>query len=84
MDGKKLLNNKYLMGSISLTSIDMEISSPRHLFEILKTISELFCKLSLLEDKFEIEMNKHNVPEDNRIAVHYHMVSGEIAEFKFE
>jgi len=83
LEGKKPLNKKYPMGSISLSSIDMKITSPRHLFEILKTISEMFGKLSRLEEKFETQMNEQKIPEDERIAVHYHMVGGEIAEFKF-
>lgn len=83
LEGNKPLNKTYPMGSISLNSIDMKISSPRHLFEILKTISEMYGKLSRLKEKFENQMNEHNIPEDERIAVHYHVVGGEIAEFKF-
>lgn len=83
LEGNKPLNKTYPMGSISMSSIDMKIASPRHLFEILKTLSEMFGKLSRLEEKFENEMNEQKIPEDERIAVHYHMVGGEIAEFKF-
>jgi hypothetical protein len=82
--GKKPLNERYPMGSISLSSYDMKISSPKQLFEILKTISEMFGNLSRLQEKFDKQMDDENISEEDRIAVHYHVVGGEIAEFKFE
>ena len=81
--GKKPLNERYPMGSISLSSFDMKISSPKQLFEILKTISEMFGNLARLKEKFEKQMDEKNIPDEERIDVHYHMVGGEIAEFKF-
>ncbi|MHA1211245.1 MAG: hypothetical protein ACTSSH_02175, partial [Candidatus Heimdallarchaeota archaeon] len=38
--GEKPKNKRYPIGSISISSIDMKISTPRHLFEILNVITE--------------------------------------------
>ncbi|NHJ48450.1 MAG: hypothetical protein FK733_11760 [Asgard group archaeon] len=82
--GAKPKNKDYPIGSIAISSIDMKISKPKHLFEILKVVSEMFAELYRLQDKFTKEMDASDIPEENRIAVHYHTVGGEIAEFDFE
>lgn len=82
--GAKPKNVDYPIGSISISSIDMKISKPRHLFEILKVISEMFGQLFRLQEKITKEMDSNNIPDENRITVHYHTVGGEIAEFEFE
>ncbi len=82
--GAKPINADYPIGSISIDSIDMKISKPRHLFEILKVISEMYGQLYRLQEKITKEMNDNSIPEEKRITVHYHTVGGEIAEFKFE
>ena len=64
--------------------IDLKISKPRHLFEILKTIAEMYGELSRLQEKFTKEMNDQSVPEEKRIDVHYHTVGGELKEFELE
>ncbi|MHA1504927.1 MAG: hypothetical protein ACTSPT_07045 [Candidatus Heimdallarchaeota archaeon] len=82
--GAKPKNKNYPFGSISISSIDMKIYSPRQLFEILMVISETFGKLARLEEKFTKEMDKKSISEEERISVHYHFVGGEVAEFEFE
>lgn len=84
LDGGKPVEEIYPMGSIALNSIDMKIYSPRQLFEILKVISEMFGNLARLQEKFTKQMKEKNIPEDKQIAVHYHLVGGEIAEFEFK
>jgi DNA-binding MarR family transcriptional regulator len=82
--GAKPINTDYPLGSISISTIDLKISKPRQLFEILKVVSEMFSKLNQLQEKFTKEMDAESIPEDKRIPIHYHAVGGEIAEFKFE
>ena len=82
--GAKPKNKNYPFGSISISSIDMKIYSPKQLFEILMVISESFGKLARLGDKFTKDMDKKEIPEEERISVHYHVVGGEVAEFEFE
>lgn len=84
INGAKPKNARYPIGSISISSIDMKISTPKHLFEILLVISEMFGKLSRLQEKFTKEMQKQEIAEDDQIAVHYHVVGGEVAEFELE
>ncbi len=82
--GAKPKNKQYPIGSISISNIDLKISTPRHLFEILKLIAEMYGKLSRLQEKFTKEMDDQSVPEEKRIDLHYHTVGGELAEFELE
>ncbi len=82
--GAKPKDKEYPIGSISISMIDLKISKPRHLFEILKTIAEMYGELSRLQEKFTKEMNDQSVPEEKRIVVHYHTVGGELKEFELE
>ncbi|MBK5114454.1 MAG: hypothetical protein KGD59_01305 [Candidatus Heimdallarchaeota archaeon] len=82
--GAKPKDKDYPIGSISISMIDLKISKPRHLFEILKTIAEMYGKLYRLQDKFTKEMNEQSIPEEERIVVHYHTVGGELKEFELE
>ena len=82
--GAKPKDKEYPIGSISISMIDLKISKPRHLFEILKTIAEMYGELSRLQEKFTKEMNDQSVPEEKRIDVHYHTVGGELKEFVLE
>lgn len=83
-NGAKPKDQDYPIGSISISMIDLKISKPRHLFEILKTIAEMYGKLSRLQEKFTKEMNAQSVSEEKRIVVHYHTVGGELKEFELE
>ncbi|MFW9853131.1 MAG: winged helix-turn-helix domain-containing protein [Candidatus Thorarchaeota archaeon] len=84
LDNKKPKNPQYPMGSIMNFPLDMKISKPKHVFEIMKLFTELSVNFHKLKEKIEREMNKANMPEEERIDVHYHIVGGEIAEFRFE
>ncbi len=83
-NGAKPKDNDYPIGSISIDMIDLKISKPKHLFEILMVITEMYGKLSRLQDKFTKEMDAQSVPEEKRIDVHYHTVGGELKEFELE
>ena len=82
--GAKPKNSNYPFGSISNFPLDMKISKPRHLFQILSMLTEIAAKFTRLKDEIEEEMNEEKIPEDQRIDIHYHIVGGEIAEFEFE
>ncbi len=82
--GVKPKNNKYPFGSISNFPLDMKISKPRHLFQILSLLTEISAKFARLNEEIAEEMDKEKIPENQRIDIHYHIVGGEIAEFEFE
>jgi len=81
---KKPINPNHPMGSIANFPLDLKISKPRHVFEILKLFNETSVKFYKLKEKFENEMDKEKISDEERISLHYHIVGGEIAEFKFE
>ena len=82
--GAKPKNKTYPIGSISISMIDLKISKPRHMFEILMIIAEMYGKLYRLQEKFTKEMNAESIPKEDRIDVHYHTVGGELKEFELE
>ncbi len=82
--GSKPTNENYPLGSISNFPLDMKISKPRHLFQILSFWTEAAAKFAKLKLEIAKEMDKENIAEDQRIDIHYHVVGGEIAEFEFE
>ncbi len=82
--GEKPKNDNYPFGSISNFPLDMKISKPRHLFQILSLLTELTAKFARLKKEIAEEMDKDKVTEDQRLDIHYHVVGGEIAEFEFE
>ena len=84
LENKKPKNPSYPMGSISNFPLDLRISKPRHIFEVLKLFNEMSVKFYRLNEKFESEMDKEKIPDEGRINLHYHVVGGEIAEFEFE
>ena len=77
-------NNSYPMGSISNFPLDMKISKPRHLFQILSLLTEIAAKFARLKEEIAEEMEKEQVTDEEKIDIHYHVVGGEIAEFEFE
>ncbi len=77
-------NKQYPIGTISNFPLDMKISKPRHLFQILNFMSEMTVRFGKLKEEITREMNKEKIPDDQRIDVHYHVVGGEVAEFEFE
>ncbi|MHA2308563.1 MAG: hypothetical protein ACXABJ_04745, partial [Candidatus Heimdallarchaeaceae archaeon] len=84
LKNQKPKNLKYPLGSIANFPLDMKISKPRHVFEILKLFNEMSVKFYKLKEKIENEMDKEKILEENRINIHYHIIGGEIAEFEFE
>ncbi|NPD89135.1 MAG: hypothetical protein HGN29_10450 [Asgard group archaeon] len=84
LENKKPKNPNHPLGSIANFPLDLRISKPRHIFEILKLFNEMSVQFYGLKEKFEKEMDKERIPEENRINIHYHVIGGEIAEFEFE
>ena len=84
LENKKPNNLNHPLGSIVNFPLDMKISKPRHVFEILKLFNEMTVKFHKLKEKFEKEMDKEKISEEDRINIHYHVIGGEIAEFEFE
>jgi hypothetical protein len=84
LKNQKPKNPNYPMGSIANFPLDLRISKPRHIFEVLKLFNEMSVKFYRLKEKFENEMDKEKLPDEDRINLHYHIVGGEIAEFEFE
>lgn len=82
--GLKPINDKYPIGTISNFPLDMKISKPRHLFQILNFMSDVTIKFAKLKTEIAKDMRKEKVPEDQMIDIHYHVVGGEVAEFEFE
>jgi hypothetical protein len=84
LKGKEPKGPNYPLGSISNYSLDMKIVKPRHLFEILKILTEMAAKFNRLKEKISEEINESEIPESELVSIHYHIVGGEIAEFEFE
>jgi hypothetical protein len=84
LENKKPKNLNHPLGSIANFPLDLRISKPRHVFEVLKLFNEMTVKFYKLKEKFEKEMDKEKISDENRINVHYHIIGGEIAEFEFE
>ncbi|MGY5880022.1 MAG: winged helix-turn-helix domain-containing protein [Candidatus Thorarchaeota archaeon] len=82
--GLKPVNGKYPIGTISNFPLDMKISKPRHLFQILKFMAEMTIKFAKLKEEISKDMKKEKTPEAQMIDIHYHVVGGEVAEFEFE
>ncbi|MHA1418908.1 MAG: helix-turn-helix domain-containing protein [Candidatus Heimdallarchaeaceae archaeon] len=82
--GEKPKNKGYPFGSIANFPLDMKISKPRHLFQILGLLTETTAKFARLKEKIAKEMDKEKIADNQRIDIHYHVVGGEIAEFEFE
>ncbi|TFF90449.1 MAG: hypothetical protein EU548_02975 [Promethearchaeota archaeon] len=82
--GKRPKNKRYPIGSIFIGGMNLKISTPRQLFEILKVISDMFGQLSRLQEKFTKESDKMKIPEEEQILIRYHMTGGELSEFEFE
>ena len=84
LENKKPKNPLYPMGSIVNLPLDMKVSKPKHVFEIMKLFTELSVNFHKLKEKIEKDMEKEKILEDERIDIHYHIVGGEVAEFIFE
>lgn len=82
--GAKPMNVNYPLGSISNFPLDMKISKPRHLFQILSLLTEIAAEFARLKEEIAEEMEKEKIPENQKIDIHYHVVGGEVAEFEFE
>jgi hypothetical protein len=84
MSGKKPKNKSYPLGSLANIPLDIKIAKPRHIFEILRLIMKMSSDFHKLRVKFEKQMDKEKIPQEERLDVHFHIVGGEIAEFEFE
>jgi len=84
MNGAKPKNTRHPLGSLVNMPLDIKIAKPRQIFEILKLLTKLTADFHKLKVKFEKQMDKEKVQEDERINAHFHIVGGEIAEFEFE
>ncbi len=83
-DGKKPVNDKYPFGSISNYDLTLKVSKSRHLFEVMRIMTEFSVSFEKLSEKIKKEMDEDGIPEDERIPLRYHIVGGEIAEFQFK
>ncbi len=84
LKGFKPKNLNYPFGSHSLLSIDLKIFKPEHMIDIAIVTSEFFAKIAKLKRKFETEMKKKKIAEEQQIDVIYYLFGGEISEFEFE
>ncbi len=84
LKGLKPKNLKYPFGSHSLLSMDLKIFKPEHTIDIAIASSEFFAKIAKLKKKFEAEIEKEKIPEEQQIDVIYYLFGGEISEFEFE
>ena len=82
--GLKPKNEGYPIGTISNFPLDMKISKPRHLFQILNFMFQMTIRFAKLKEEITQEMKKEKTLEDQMIDIHYHVVGGEVAEFEFE
>jgi len=55
----------------------------RSLIKIAKLVNEFFAKLVELKNEFKEEMEELDIAEDDRIASHVKLFSGELGEFPF-
>jgi hypothetical protein len=77
-------NKQYPFGSLSNFALDMQVSSSRHLFEIVKLFTQMQVSFVALKNRIHEEMEIEKIPEEDRIDMHFHIVGGEIAQFEFE
>ena len=82
-EGKKPVNAKYPLGSLSNYDLTLKVSKSRHLFEVMKIMTEFSVNFEKLAEKIKKEMDEEGITEENRIPLRYHIVGGEIAEFEF-
>lgn len=82
--GKKPKNKNYPIGTISNYEVSLKASKTRHLFEVMKLLTNFSVDFGKLKSKIKKEMDKENIPEEDRILLRYHIVGGEIGEFEFE
>jgi hypothetical protein len=82
-EGKKPVNEKYPLGSISNYDLTLNVSKSRHLFEVMKIFTEFSVVFETLAKKIKKEMDDEGISEEERIPLRYHIVGGEIAEFEF-
>lgn len=81
---KEPVNPRYPFGALSNFALDMQVSSSKHLFQIVRLFTKLDYDFSLLKHKILEDMNEQEIPQKERIDMHFHVVGGEIAEFDFE
>ncbi len=84
ISGKKPKNTRHPLGSLVNMPLDIKIAKPRHIFEILKLLTKLSADFHKLKARFEKQMDKEKIPQEERFNAHFHIVGGEIAEFEFE
>ncbi len=84
MNDEKPKNTRHPLGSLVNMPLDLKISKPRHIFEVLKLLTKLSADFHKLKTKIEKQMDKEKIPQEERLNAHFHIVGGEIAEFEFE
>ena len=84
MSGKKPKNTRYPLGSLVNIPLEIKIAKPRHIFEISRLLLKLSADFHKLKIRFEKQMDKEKIPQEERLDAHFHIVGGEIAEFEFE
>lgn len=84
LDGFTPVRKDFPLGSYTLVSSNIKISSPKHSMKIGGLLAEFFGKLQRLRDEIEEEMKIKNVSEKNKLIYHCYFFGGEVNEFNFE
>lgn len=83
-EGKKPLNKRYPVGGISNIPINLKVAYHRHFFEFMKELTKFQVNIHKLQEKINSELENEKIPKEEIIQLHYHLVGGELTEFKFE
>ncbi|MHA1126888.1 MAG: hypothetical protein ACTSO7_16125 [Candidatus Heimdallarchaeota archaeon] len=81
--GKEPVRKNIPFPGFSNLSLNIKISSVRHVILISKTVNEFFAKLIDLRTQFKKEMDDSNIKEEDRITSFVQLFSGELGEFPF-
>ena len=82
-EGKEPVRKNIPFPGFSNVSLDMKISSPKHVIKITQLVNEFFVKLVELKTEIQKEMSELDVAEEDRIASYVQLFSGELGEFPF-
>jgi len=81
--GKEPVRKNIPFPGFSNLSLNLKISSVRHVILISKTVNEFFAKLIDLRTQFKKEMDDSEIKEEDRITSFVQLFSGELGEFPF-
>jgi len=82
--GRIPLRSNIPFPGFSNLSLNLKISSVRHVILISKTVNDFFAKLIDLRKQFNKEMDDLGVQDEDRITSFIQLFSGELGEFPFK